>query len=135
MWSSWHPLSEFLSSQPELAEKMGRAGRERVRERYTPEAHYEALIGLYERLVDRRRAIVSRAETIRQNSKGSPGERRGTKRDAAKEIKGTSFRCSVLSLAPALPDRIDVPPAVFHKPDAPRRIHWGARCGVEIQRH
>ena len=39
----------FLSSQPELAEEMGRAGWERVRRGYTPEAHYEALVGLYER--------------------------------------------------------------------------------------
>ena len=44
----------FLSSQPELAEKMGRAGRERVRQRYTPEAHYATLVILYERLVDAR---------------------------------------------------------------------------------
>ncbi len=41
---------EFLGSQPELAEKMGRAGREQVRKNYAPEAHYEALAGLYERL-------------------------------------------------------------------------------------
>ena len=41
---------KFLSSQPELAEKMGRAGWERVRQRHTPEAHYETLVGLYERL-------------------------------------------------------------------------------------
>jgi len=42
---------QFLSSQPELADKMGRTGREQVRRSYTPEAHYEALVGLYERLV------------------------------------------------------------------------------------
>ncbi len=46
---------QFLSSQPELAEKMGRAGQERVRLGYTPEAHYATLVSLYERLVDRRR--------------------------------------------------------------------------------
>ncbi len=43
---------EFLSSRPELADKMGHAGRELVRQHYTPEEHYEALIGLYERLAD-----------------------------------------------------------------------------------
>jgi glycosyltransferase involved in cell wall biosynthesis len=41
---------EFLSSQPELADKMGLAGRDQVRRSYTPEAHYESLIGLYERM-------------------------------------------------------------------------------------
>ncbi|MCU1299739.1 MAG: hypothetical protein JWQ87_23 [Candidatus Sulfotelmatobacter sp.] len=45
----------FLSSQPELAEKMGRAGQEQVRTRYRPEAHYKALIGLYESLIDGKR--------------------------------------------------------------------------------
>jgi len=46
---------EFLSSQPELADSMGRAGREQVRTNYTPEAHYEALIRLYERLIEGRK--------------------------------------------------------------------------------
>ena len=41
---------EFLSCQPQLADEMGRAGRELVRQQYTPEAHYEVLISLYERL-------------------------------------------------------------------------------------
>jgi glycosyltransferase involved in cell wall biosynthesis len=41
---------QFLSSQPELADKMGRAGRDQVRRSYAPEAHYEALIALYERM-------------------------------------------------------------------------------------
>jgi glycosyltransferase involved in cell wall biosynthesis len=44
---------QFLSSQPKLAETMGRAGREQIRQRYTPEAHYETLIGLYERLIEK----------------------------------------------------------------------------------
>jgi glycosyltransferase involved in cell wall biosynthesis len=44
---------QFLSSRPELAEKMGRAGREQVRRNNTPEAHYETLVGLYERLIGR----------------------------------------------------------------------------------
>ncbi len=42
----------FLSSQPDLADQMGRAGWERVRRGYTPEAHYEALVELYERVID-----------------------------------------------------------------------------------
>lgn len=48
---------QFLSSQPELAEKMGRAGQEKLRQSYTPEAHYEALLGLYERLAAGKKPI------------------------------------------------------------------------------
>lgn len=40
----------FLTSHRELAEQMGTAGLEFVREKYSPEAHYQALIRLYERL-------------------------------------------------------------------------------------
>lgn len=43
-----------LASQPEAAEKMGLAGRELLRENNAPENHYEALIGLYERLMHKR---------------------------------------------------------------------------------
>ncbi len=52
---------QFLSSEPELADQMGRAGRERVQQNYTPKAHYEALIGLYERLADSKRQPASRS--------------------------------------------------------------------------
>jgi glycosyltransferase involved in cell wall biosynthesis len=43
---------QFLSSQPELADKMGLAGREQMRQNYTPISHYERLVGLYERLAE-----------------------------------------------------------------------------------
>jgi len=39
-----------LSANPELAEKMGRAGWELVRQRHTPEEHYQGLVSLYEGL-------------------------------------------------------------------------------------
>jgi glycosyltransferase involved in cell wall biosynthesis len=42
---------QSLASNPELAEKMGRAGLQLVRERYAPEDHYQALLDLYERTV------------------------------------------------------------------------------------
>jgi glycosyltransferase involved in cell wall biosynthesis len=54
---------QFLSSQPELADKMGRAGRDQVRRSYTPEAHYESLIGLYERIADGKRASSGASTT------------------------------------------------------------------------
>ncbi len=44
---------QFLSSRPELAEKMGQAGREQVQQRHAPEEHYAALAILYERLANR----------------------------------------------------------------------------------
>jgi len=42
---------EALRSRPDLAEKMGRAGWERVCQNYTPEGHYQKLLGVYEGLV------------------------------------------------------------------------------------
>jgi glycosyltransferase involved in cell wall biosynthesis len=43
---------QFLSAQPELADKMGRAGHDHVRRGYTPDAHYAVLSSLYRRLAD-----------------------------------------------------------------------------------
>jgi len=43
-----------LGSSQELADKMGRAGWEMVRQRYTPEEHYEKLLSLYEGLAANR---------------------------------------------------------------------------------
>lgn len=40
----------LLSSLPKLAETMGAAGRELMRQRHAPQAHYDKLVGLYERL-------------------------------------------------------------------------------------
>ncbi len=44
---------EFLSVRPQLAGEMGRAGQELLRRSYTPQAHYNFLVGLYERLSNR----------------------------------------------------------------------------------
>ncbi|HZW95824.1 MAG TPA: glycosyltransferase family 4 protein [Candidatus Eremiobacteraceae bacterium] len=43
---------QFLSAQPELADKMGRTGHDQVRRGYTPDAHYAILSSLYRRLAD-----------------------------------------------------------------------------------
>jgi glycosyltransferase involved in cell wall biosynthesis len=58
---------QFLSTQPELAEKMGQAGREQVRQRHIPEQHYAALLDLYERLANRMQSSsrVCRRESTR----------------------------------------------------------------------
>jgi glycosyltransferase involved in cell wall biosynthesis len=42
---------QFLASKPELAEKMGHAGWEMVRQRHTPEEHYQSLLSMYEGLI------------------------------------------------------------------------------------
>jgi glycosyltransferase involved in cell wall biosynthesis len=42
---------EMLGSRPDLAEKMGNAGREFVRQRHTPDGHYRKMLSLYEDLV------------------------------------------------------------------------------------
>ncbi len=50
-----------LSSDPALAERMGRAGWAFVRERHTPHSHYQKLISVYESLVakaDRGRLLI-----------------------------------------------------------------------------
>jgi glycosyltransferase involved in cell wall biosynthesis len=41
---------ELLNAQPEFARRMGLAGRELVKEKHSPDAHYEALVSLYERV-------------------------------------------------------------------------------------
>ncbi len=45
---------QSLGSRPDLAEKMGRAGWEKVRQGHTPGGHYQKLLGVYEGLVARK---------------------------------------------------------------------------------
>jgi glycosyltransferase involved in cell wall biosynthesis len=50
---NWQQLAqeiEFLYFQPGLARNMGMTGRELVRRRHSPEAHYDALLKIYEEL-------------------------------------------------------------------------------------
>ncbi|HKS74693.1 MAG TPA: glycosyltransferase, partial [Terriglobales bacterium] len=51
----------FLYDRPALARQMGAAGREMVRQRFTPEMHYQALSSLYEDLLKRKRSSISSA--------------------------------------------------------------------------
>lgn len=62
---------QMLASQPELAERIGRAGRELVLRKYTAEEHYQKLVQLYEDLVaqkaehrSRRNLPVERGITV-----------------------------------------------------------------------
>jgi glycosyltransferase involved in cell wall biosynthesis len=65
-----------LGSRPDLAEKMGRAGWEKVREGHTPKGHYQKLLGVYEALVEHkgnRKAIAVVRESPRRASEQPPG--------------------------------------------------------------
>lgn len=50
---------QYLASNPGVADRMGRAGWEHVRQNCNPEIHYEALIDLYRRMADRKKHRVS----------------------------------------------------------------------------
>ncbi len=66
---------QSLGSTPELAEKMGRAGWETVRQRHTPEGHYQKLLSLYQSLATRRTTrpasprspVPAKADAVSQN--------------------------------------------------------------------
>ena len=104
----------FLSSQPELAEQMGRAGWEQVRRKYTPEAHYEALVELYERVIDgKKRARV--AVKSRRTRRTGPVKTRA--RDGIARVERAGFvPLQRLVFAPTMGDAVDIPPATFQKP-------------------
>ena len=100
---------QFLNAQPSLADKMGDAGRELVRQRYTPEAHYEALIDLYERLVGRRARISPTSEAL-------PGMDSATTRTAlARTGASAFFPIHRLASASAAPDVDGILPGTSHK--------------------
>jgi glycosyltransferase involved in cell wall biosynthesis len=49
-----------LGREPGLSEKMGRNGWQLVRERYTPAAHYQALLDLYERTIETKKIALKK---------------------------------------------------------------------------
>jgi glycosyltransferase involved in cell wall biosynthesis len=95
---------QFLSAQPELADRMGRAGQQQVRQNNRPETHYEVLSGLYERLA-----------VCKRQSPSIPG-RRATEATLRPSSLLTRIPCvdrgnyvplHRLTLAPVLPDSVD----------------------------
>ncbi|MGC1161078.1 MAG: glycosyltransferase family 4 protein, partial [Candidatus Sulfotelmatobacter sp.] len=103
----------FLSSQPELAEEMGRAGWERVRRGYTPEAHYEALVGLYERLVD---AKKQSSGMLKYSRIRRPALVKIRARDGTPRAGKTDFvPLHRLVLTSSLPDAVDIPSVELRK--------------------
>jgi glycosyltransferase involved in cell wall biosynthesis len=104
----------FLSSQPELAEQMGRAAWERVRRGYTPEVHYEALVGLYERVIDAKKQPAGTL-TLRRARKTSLVKLRP--RDGMPRLERSGFvPLQRLVFVPAMSrEEVDVRRATFEK--------------------
>ena len=92
---------QSLSSRPELAERMGEAGQELVRQKYAPVAHYQTLLTLYERTIAARKArsrnlVETAASAVppepalseQSESKGrSPAASRYSKTDSVRRIR------------------------------------------------
>jgi len=55
---------EWLNSKPEMIREMGLAGWRLVRERHSPEGHYQKLMTLYEQTVAMKKKAVTRAELV-----------------------------------------------------------------------
>src|SRR5271170_6888276 len=104
----------FLSSQPDLADQMGRAGWERVRREYTPEAHYEALVGLYERVIDAKKQPAG-APALRRTRRAALVKLRLG--DGTPRLERSGFvPLQRLVFSPAVGgDLVDVPLSTFEK--------------------
>jgi glycosyltransferase involved in cell wall biosynthesis len=102
----------FLSSQPERAKKMGWAGWERVRQEYAPEAHYEALVDLYERLAAGKRQPPS---TGNETTPRTVVRVSASQVDRPRVGSGDFVSLQRLTLPAALPVPVDTAPALFQK--------------------
>ncbi len=92
---------------------MGRAGWERVRRGYTPEAHYEALVGLYERVIEKKQSVG--ALTLRRPRRTALVKSRAGDGTPRQERSGF-VPLQRLVFSPAVGgDVIDVPLATFKK--------------------
>jgi glycosyltransferase involved in cell wall biosynthesis len=103
----------LLSSRPDLAAKMGRAGQEQIQQRNTPEAHYEKLIGLYERLAAGKNQSSREWKHTGRREKHRPVTQARTAREPT---QGRTFvPLQGLALAPASHDCATIPAAMFQK--------------------
>jgi len=103
----------ILSSQPELADQRGRAGGEEVRQRYTPEAHYEALVGLYERLAGGKRQSSSAAKEGKKRETAVIASAAET--GVLPANRGSFVPLQRLAFTPGLPRPADAAPAAVQK--------------------
>ena len=104
----------FLSSQPELARKMGQAGRERVEQGYTPEAHYDALVGLYERLIAGKNK--SACASYQKNESGTTATRSAGLTKLERVHRNDFVPLRRLAIAPSLPVLTSVAVTSLRKP-------------------
>ena len=75
-----------LSSSPELAEKMGRAGRDMVQERHHSKKHYQTLVNLYEQVIAGKKTVRRELVTTTQ---APPWSRLRAKAQALQPIPST----------------------------------------------
>ena len=86
----------MLGSRPELAEKMGRAGREFVRQRHTSAEHYEKLLTLYEHLIARK---STRKSVLIPTTEDPPWERKGPRAVEDQKLQPAASRPRSLRIA------------------------------------
>jgi len=124
---------KFLSSQPELADEMGRAGRELVEKLYTPEAHYEVLIGLYERLAagEKRSGRDWNASSNKAAQIAVAETKTFFGSTCGKWLCSASAPRIVFCIEPC--GRVTV--NCVSETNSPHRLHWWARCDFEVQRN
>jgi len=98
---------EFLGSHPDLADEMGRVGQEEVRQHYAPQAHYEALIDLYERLAgeEKQSSDTGKPDTRKAFSPATPPQS-----FVGRAENGDFVSVQRLAFAPALKDSSSPPP-------------------------
>jgi glycosyltransferase involved in cell wall biosynthesis len=101
----------FLGFQPKLADEMGGVGRELVRQHYTPEAHYDFLISLYERLVNRRKRTSQGLQRFSLEKHSEAGQTTLPRTTTAGFVP-----LKRLTLTPTSQQVDSLPPTTFQKP-------------------
>jgi glycosyltransferase involved in cell wall biosynthesis len=104
---------QFLGSQPELADKMGRAGWEQVRQRHSPEAHYAALVDLYECVAGKKRPPSSAFNQVKIRQTFFTASSADT--GASRGDKGGFVPLQRLTFTPPLPMPVDTNPKPLQK--------------------
>ena len=122
---------QFLSDQPELTHKMGLAGREMVRQRYSPEAHYETLVALYQHVIEVKKTGVGASSSLSAHRVGLLAR----KKAVAVPLDSNDFvPLQRLALTAAVRELVRVSGSCSSEPQAPGRVHRWKRRVVEIQR-
>jgi len=98
---------EFLSSQPELADQMGQAGRKLVCEKFSPDLHYQTLIRLYEQFTENSVHLSAGSQQAKSRMKiAAPG----VDSWISTTIPDGFVPLQRLTFAPPLANPVDAPP-------------------------